>query len=624
MRRFSAWLVLLMIATGAQGQTPSDPLYADSTLRLGSGYGSAGDLFAFLPGASFHDPGSIGLPAPGTLFASPPARLNLVYDGFRLDDPLTGRSDLNLIPVEGIASQALFIDPLTRPHPEWAASQTLEITSRDLAADTLRTQVAYRTGGSGYDDIDVRAGLRYSERLWINAGGVLKNYAGTTAQLEKYRAQKINLALTRTFGSRWRARYHLLYNVSDLNLPLPEAPALAPGLRQPHQKLSRYDHGLEIDCAGRWRTLVQLTDQHRERFGYRHSVWDETTDVLRLDLASTWLWRKGSLSGMAGGAFRSTGLKSAAWGDHGQSLYSGWGNLALRPAPGLQAFAQLRVEKGEGMSAALLPQLQLRYDLARGGQAAAAADSTRPGVTGSASDSSGHSPAFSRVRWQTLLWYERSRREASLAERYETGPFALGDPELGAETGDYIGLGFSGQAPAWKLFLSLSTSRTREELILLWNAHSALPRHQNRSGQQRFSLDAAGQWRFSSWFTVAGKAKQMLFEEETPFNQPATFAAGWLAVHHIFFRHDLDVRLRLGVSFWGRREEPIPWYVEASPVSAPLQAAAVPWLDLSVVIRDATLFFALQNPLGIDYEVIGGYPQPRQLIRWGFVWNFYD
>jgi len=59
-------------------------------------------------------------------------------------------------------------------------------------------------------------------------------------------------------------------------------------------------------------------------------------------------------------------------------------------------------------------------------------------------------------------------------------------------------------------------------------------------------------------------------------------------------------------------------------VSAPLQAAAVPWLDLSVVIRDATLFFALQNPLGIDYEVIGGYPQPRQLIRWGFVWNFYD
>ncbi|OPZ81204.1 MAG: hypothetical protein BWY77_00746 [bacterium ADurb.Bin431] len=43
-----------------------------------------------------------------------------------------------------------------------------------------------------------------------------------------------------------------------------------------------------------------------------------------------------------------------------------------------------------------------------------------------------------------------------------------------------------------------------------------------------------------------------------------------------------------------------------------------------MVIRDATLFFALQNPLDIDYEVVRGYPQPRRLIRWGFVWNFYD
>ncbi len=624
MRRFSAWLVLLMIAAGVQGQTPSAPFFADSTLRLGSGYGSAGDLFALLPGAFYQDRGSVGLPALGALFAAPLARLNLVYDGFRLDDPLTGLSDLNLIPVESIASQALFSDPFGRPYPAWPSSQTLEISGRDLAADTLRSQVAYRTGGSGYDDIDVRAGLRYSRRLWINAGGVLKNYAGTTAQLEKYRAQKINLALTRTFGSRWRARYHLLYNISDLNLPLPEAPPAAPGLRRPHQKLSRYDHGLEVDYAGSWRTLVQLTDQHRERYGYRHSLWDETTDVLRLDLASTWLWRRGSLSGTTGGAFRSTALKSAAWGDHGRSLCSGWGNLAFRPAPRLMGFAQLSLEKGEGMSAALLPQLQLRYNLRRPPATAARPDSTGPDGSGSLHNPSPGSAASTPARWQSLLWYERSRREPSLAERYETGPFAEGDPELQAEAGDHLGLGLSGHASAWKLLFFLSASRTREELMLVQEAMQAAALYRNRSGQLRFGIDLAGEWRFSSWLALVGKAKQMFFEEEAPLNQPATFAVGWIEVRHVFFYKDLDVRLRLGSTYWGKREGPLPWYVAASPEGEFLAAAAVPWLDLGVVIGDATLFFAFQNPLGIEYEAVRGYPQPKRLIRWGFIWNFYD
>jgi len=624
MRRISAWLVLLMTAAGAQGQTMSAPFSADSTLRLGSGYGSAGDLFALLPGACYQDRGSVGLPALGALFAAPPNRLNVIYDGFRLDDPLTGLSDLNLIPVESMASQVLFADPLTRPFPAWPASQTLEVTGRDLTADTLRTQVAYRSGGNGYDDIDVRAGLRYSQRLWINGGGVLKNYAGATAQLEKYHAQKINLALTRTFGSHWRARYRLLYNISDLNLPLPEAPPAAPGLRQPHQKLSRYDHGLEIDYAGSWRTLVQLTDQHRERYGYRHSLWDETTDVLRFDLTSTWLWRRGSLSGTTGGTFRSTGLKSPAWGDHGRSLCSGWGSLILHPAPRLMAFTQLRLEKEEGMGIALLPQLQLRYDLGPSPQTSARPDSTATGDAGPPLDSALSSTASSPARWQSLLWYERSRREASLAERYETGPFALGDPELQAESGDHLGLGLSGHAPAWKLLLFLSASRTREELMLVQEAPQTAALYRNQPGQLRFSIDLAGEWRLSSWFTLAGKAKQMLFEEQAPLNQSATCAAGWLGVRHIFFHKDLDVRLRLGSFFWGEREGPLPWYVDASKESEPLAAAAVPWLDLSVVIRDATLFFALQNPLDIDYEVVRGYPQPRRLIRWGFVWNFYD
>jgi outer membrane cobalamin receptor len=624
MRTIYVWIFFLLIAAGACAQTRPDslhaarpsephpdslqaaatgaplrpkrpataPFFADSTLRLGSGYGSEADLFALLPGACFFDRGSIGLPALGSFFAGTTANLNLIYDGLRLDDPLNGRSDLNLIPVESIASQALFTDPLTRPSPGLAASQTLEITGRDLAAAPMRSQVAYRTGGNGYDDIDVRAGLHYSSRLNINAGGVLKNYAGTTSQLEKYRAQKINLAITRTFGSLWRVDYRLLYNTFDLNLPVHEALLPAPTLQQPHQKESRYDHGLEVNFADSWRTLIQLTDHHRERYGYRHGVWDESTDVLRLNLLSEGFWKWQRIEGTVGGEFRSTGLKSASWGDHGQNIFAGWGSMVARPRAGMLAAGQLRIEKAGDDSAALLPQLQLRQDLQRG--------------------------------WQAIAWYEQSRASASLAARFESSPFALGNSGLSAASGDHLGLGVRHAAPSLQLFLAASASRIQNEALLTWDAQQALPRYENQSEQQRFSLDASMEWRFSSWFTLTGKARQMFFNDLAPLNQPETAANGWLQINHIFFRGDLDVRLRLGCSFWGERRGPIPWYVEASPEIETLGAVAVPWLHATIKIKDATLFFALQNPLGIDYEVVRAYAMPGQQIRWGFVWNFYD
>jgi outer membrane cobalamin receptor len=573
------------------------PFFADSTSRIGSGYGSAADLFASFPAAYAFDRGSIGLPALGALFAASPARLALVYDRFCLADPLTGRSDLNLIPVESIATLALFTDAISRPFPGLAASQTLEITSRDLAADTLRSQVAYRTGGRGYDDIDVRAGLRYSERLSINAGGILKNYAGTTSQLEKYRAQKINLALTRTFGHHWRTAYCLLYNTFDLDLPLSDKPLLASTLAQPHQKESRYDHGLEVQYDERWLTTLQITDHHRERYGYRHSVWDERTDALRFDLRTMARLNWRSLEGTIGLDYRRTGMKSGDWGDHAATRFAGWGSVMARMTPALLAAAQLRIEKEDGEAVALLPQVQLRYGLSQTPQVRA---------------------------WQAIAWYERTRAAASLAERFEQSPFALGDPELSAESADHLGLGLRCSSAALQLFASVSASRLRDEVLLFWDASRLLPRYQNQPEQQRVSLDGSLAWRLSSWFTLTGKIKQMFYDETTSLNQPATAAISWLQINHIFFRRDLDIRLRLGCSFWGERRAPVPWYVEASPESALLAAVAVPWLQAAAVIKDATLFFLLQNPLGIDYQVVGGYPQPEQLIRWGFVWNFYN
>lgn len=593
MRTLFVRLFLLFFAAGAFAQFPGGPLCADSTLRIGSGYGSAGDLFAQLPGTYFFDRGSIGLPAWGALFAAPPSQFNLVYDHFRMDDPLTGRADLNLVPVESIARQTLFADPASRPFPELAASQTLEIAGRDLAADSLRSQVAYRTGGNGYDDIDVRAGLRYSQHLRVNVGGVLKNYAGVDAPFEKYRAQKITVAFSRTFGRPWRADYRLLYTTSDLDLPLFSKPFLAPGLSQPHQKESRYDHGLELQYKERWQTLIQLTDHHRERYGYRHGVWDESTDALRVDLHSSanLHWRK--LDGAAGVFLRNTALRGGDWGDHAARLVTAWGRATAHPGTGLAVSAQLALEKaGGGEGLALLPQLQVRSLLAAG--------------------------------WRTLVWYERSRSTASLAARFEQSPFAQGDPDLAPERADHLGVGLHRSTDAVQLFAAAGASRIADAVLLVWDDGRHTPRYQNQKEEWRFSLDGAAEWRISSWLTFWGKAKQLIFQEAPPCDQPETAAAGWLQINHRFFSGDLDLRLRFGCSFWGERHAALPWYAEASAERQRLGAATLPWFQATAIIKDAALFFMLQNPLGDEVAVTGTYPQPKRLIRWGFVWNFYN
>ncbi len=592
MRTLFFRLFLLVAAATVLAQHPNAPLYADSTLRIGSGYGSAGDLFAQLPGTFYFDRGSIGLPASGALFAAPPSQLALVYDHFRLDDPLTGRADLNIIPVESIARQTLFADPAGRAFPDLTASQTLEMTSRDLATDSLRSQVAYRTGGNGYDDIDVRAGLRYSQHLRVNAGGVLKNYAGITSPFEKYRSQKITLGLCRTFSRPWRVDYRLLYTTFDLDLPLFAKPLLAPGLSRPHQKENRYDHGLELLYKERWQTRLQITDHHRERYGFRHSLWDEGTDALRLDLRSTLRLHGRNLDGMTGLALRHTALRSGDWGDHDTSQLTVWGQAIVPFRTGMALTAQLALEEAQGEGLALLPQLQLRWQPAAG--------------------------------WQGLVWMERSRAAASLAARFEQSPFGQGDPDLAPERADHLGIALHRRAASLQLFAAAGASHLSDAVLLAWETGRQAPLYQNQPEEWRFSLDGAAEWRISSWLTLWGKGKQMVFQHEVPCDQPRTAAAGWLQLNHRFFAGDLDLRLRFGCSFWGERQAPLPWYVEVSTERQRRGAATLPWFQASAVIKDAALFFMLQNPLGTDLAVTGAYPQPKGLIRWGFVWNFYN
>jgi len=41
-------------------------------------------------------------------------------------------------------------------------------------------------------------------------------------------------------------------------------------------------------------------------------------------------------------------------------------------------------------------------------------------------------------------------------------------------------------------------------------------------------------------------------------------------------------------------------------------------------IVDVTFFYTVRNVFDLDYEIVGGFPMPGRVSRFGFRWDFYD
>ena len=331
--------------------------YFDSTFYRGSNYGSFADVFGRLPGAFFFNRGSVGQPAYGFLFSGNKSSFVLEYDGLVLNDPLTGRANLNLIPTESVGSMNYGIAE-KRDNNFLPTGQTLRIKSCDMASLPIKSRVGYRTG-TGYDDNDVRLGIQASPKFKINAGGILKNYAGTTVH-SKYRAQKVNVKLDRNLGDAWHLGYVFLMNKFDLDVPF------APGyvgpieLSQLHQKDVRYDHGFSI-VRSRFHSFFQLTNLHREFYGYRHTVVDQVHDVFRLRSTSEYAQPLGFAKLNVGLNWQLVRLNSNDWGQHTSWELAGLANISNEAGEKIFWNAGAKISKARDFGPFVLPELRMHY-----------------------------------------------------------------------------------------------------------------------------------------------------------------------------------------------------------------------------------------------------------------------
>jgi hypothetical protein len=569
-------------------------LRGDSTLIKGAAYGSFADLLDHFPGFFVAHRGSVGQPAFASLFAGITGTMTLAYDGLILNDPLTGLADLNLVPTESVAEMAILSTHHGRRLGFYPLGGSLQLRSTDLADVPIKSRAGYRTGQNGFDDIDIRLGIRSSPAMAINAGAVLKNYAGTSLN-SVYEGQKINARIDRRVFNDWNMRYVLLMNKFDLGVPLAHKVFGYEDLSLPHSKDERQDHGLVLS-RGLTTAAVQYTGLSREFYGAGHAVVDQVYDARVFRLTGQWGRTVGFFNLSAGASWHATSLDSSDWG----AARTEWASDAWLHAAGgsggpLSWGGGVRFRSSEGYGNCLHPEMSLCF-----------------------------TPRQDLIFFS---WLSQNRTYPSIHSRASLGPFAKGSSDLRAAESSQAGIGFERRGRL-TLFLTLSARRTRDQIARLYDpARDQMPLYQNLSSYNRISLDGLVRYSYGSWLTWVLKAKyqkQQKVEEVPLVNTPDFFCHTYFQFHKILFSGDLDARLRLGTVYLSRRHGPIPYYAEVSDHLVPMEGAAAPFAHVIFIIKDVTLFAAMQNIPGTDFERLYGYTMPKSQFRWGFIWHFVD
>jgi outer membrane cobalamin receptor len=571
-------------------------LSADTSSFHGSAYGSFGDIMAELADVYYFNLGSVGQHAIGSLFGGTPNNLVVIYEGLVINDLLTGQADLNIIPEERVGRIDVVCSPQQRNYDYLSLGHAVEVTSRNMASLPIKSRVTYRTGNNGYDDVDARLGIQATPDLAINAGGLLKNYGGTTFQ-SQYGAQKANIKIERRFSKGWQSGYVFLLNKLNLDIPLP-APALVEGLSLPHQKDIRYDHGFSLQHCSGFSAFMQYTDAHRELYGYRHTAVDQIHDANRLFLTTQLRRTVRSIQMSAGANWKSTKLKSNDWGGHQQWQLSAWTNMSGKISERFAWHGGIQVEKAKDFGVFAKPELCLSYSL--------------------------------KEATKVFFWANRSIVLPSFEGLYSVGPFALGQASLKKESCDMAGIGAEKIDGHFRFYASASIQSVRNEIAIAESdsAEGKQLYFSNRPHQIRLGINLHIEYAPSELVRLVAKAGQKAFAGEQAglslCNTPKSFAIGYGQISHRFFQGDLDIRLRLGASFYGKRYGSDLVYSQYSSSTISLNPVIVPYLHGICVIKDVTLFVAMQNPLGQEYEIVYGYPMSKAQLRWGFSWNFID
>lgn len=565
-------------------------LYRDSTFIIGSRYVSFGDIFDWMPGGYLYNLGSAGQLAYTSMFGGPPGEMILEYDGLNLNNPLNGFADFNLLPTESMGHAGI-LHSSHKPYGYMPIGQSFHFKSRTIADNPIRSQVGYRTGYYNYNDVDIRLGIKSSQKFWLDLGGVMRGYTGIRAN-EAYSGTKVNARVNRRFGSYWLARYVALFNLRDVEVPFPGVLRNEPDYTYPTQKDRRTDHAIILQYKDNFQTTLQYTKFENKQRASDRNVFQEQNEVRSLRSTTEYKmplvffqWRSG-LHAWA------TEAKSSNWGTRGDWQTDVYSSLAGHIGPRLDWYAGIKAEKHEDYDSQLLPELNLFF----------AVDSTA---------------GFS-------IWTNQIASYPSLLARFSTGPFAVCDVNL--QPAVYQQIGFAGEKQFDRLFFHAAAAfqNRHNQVAAIYDNETV--RYANIADHTTFNLDVIADYFFLPKWRLFFKGDLFTdFNEEPIITQrPNLYAKTFLQYHLVAFKGDLNARLRAGAFVLGQRNVPEPFYADYSVSTSTLSSSIYPYFHAVLYYGDAEIFLSYENYIDADVQYVYGYSMPQLWLRYGFIWHFVD
>ena len=571
-------------------------LHADTSLYLGNDYGSFKDVFGWLSGTYLQDHGVIGDDSRGALFAGVPGEFELYYDFLNLNDPWSGMADLNLVPVQGVGTIEPVIDHASGNYGNTAAGQTLAVSSLDIAAFPPRSTVSYRTGQTEFSDIDVRVGLFTSEKMQINAGGLLKSYMGRVDR-NHYEGQKLNLQVRRDLGRKWELDYLYLQNQDELDVPVLQY-ASHYNLIKPHQTIKRYDQGLAVHYSNALSAGMQYTNYRRDYYdlylGSRDYYQTQKSESYRIFGRGRYRLLGFDING--GVEYSGQQLIETFINKYRNTQYQGWLNAGYNRQDFSLNLGLRQIFMSERDESYTLPEISASW---------------RPGkgLTGYA-------------------WANMYVRQPSFEALHGAGPFYMGNPDLKTAEYQQAGGGIELEWAGLHAWTGISGLYVENQVAIYADADQDTGRFFNQAAHTRYALDWAVDytWRYGFSAMVKGKYTYITSDVENfdITNYPAAYGQGYLQYHNLFFDGDLDLTVRVGAMLTGESFTPERYYAQY-PLSQWLtDPIMTPFLLITPRVKSMTLFFSFQNLTNTDYQRVFAYPMPIYEFKWGFTWNFYD
>ncbi|MBN1559889.1 hypothetical protein JW998_06535 [candidate division KSB1 bacterium] len=563
-------------------------LYPDSTAIIGSRYTSFGDIYDWLPGGYHYNRGGAGQLSYGTMFGAPAGEMVLEYDGLILNDPLSGLADFSLIPTESMGHAGI-LHSADKTYGYMPIGHSLQFDSRTIADNPIRSQVGYRTGFYQYNDIDIRVGIKSSQKFWLDIGGVIRGYGGIRSN-EGYSGTIVNAKLHRRFGGNWLLKYVMLFSLRDAELPLPNQIADLPAFQDPKQKDGRIDHALILTHRQNFSTTLQVTQLENELRAANKSVFFAQNKAQILRGTSELSLPLGAAQWRTGLHAWTTRARSNNW-DHDAWQIDAYSSLAAPLLPGMKGHISLKAEKHAAFVPQLLPELSLFF----------AIDSTAA----------------------VSAWANRIAHYPGLMAR-TSGPFARGNLDLSLASYDQIGLAGEKQFDHLFAHVTAAWMRRKNQISTYYDGagvtYRNMPIHSTLCLSAVLDVHFLRKWRF----ILKGDAFSDLGAEPTVTQRPRFHAKTFLQYHLLAFQGDLDAELRLGAFFLGRRSAPLPFYADYSVETRTLQPAIYPYLHAVLHYGAADIFFAYENYIDADVQYVYGYSMPQLWFRYGFIWHFID